>query len=97
MDQFCGVVVGADLFLEENEVWGNLKVIGFYEGMSGDKFPLLRHQLKDGTYVDEYLQHTESRPGTRIFFLGLRFQNGTTITWSGEEINEYSNYLQAGE
>lgn len=98
MDQHAHLTPAVKKFLEDNEIVpvvcencnrplpSDLEIIGHVDGMFGIKYPLHRHQLKDGTFVDEYLQCTRWASGPN-FFLGLRLPPGTTMTWTEEEIN----------
>lgn len=102
MDQFEGLPASAKAFLKENEVPQkvceccerpfprDLEIIEHFYGMFGDKYPLHRHQLKNGSCADEFLQATEFSSGP-MFFLGLRLLASLfEFKWSEAEIEERS-------
>lgn len=102
MDQFEGLCAEAKVFLKENEVPEkicecckrpfprDLEIIGHYQGMSGDEYPLYRHRLKNGNCADEFLQATPWSSGP-MFFLGLRLPVSLfEFKWSEIEIEERS-------
>lgn len=103
-DQFVGFNSHALAFLEENEVPQkicecckrplprDLEIIGRYEGMFGEKYPLYRHQLKNGSYADAFLQAAPWSSGP-MFFLGLRREDGFEFRWSAQEIEEESGLI----
>ena len=67
------------------------EVIGTYDGLGGQDYPLNRYVLKEG-HADEYLQTSPWSSGP-IFFIGLRIYNqyGTlegTIEWTEQEIED---------
>ncbi len=102
-DQFAGIPEAAKIFLKENEkppitcptcnqVRGfHWVVVNQYDGMFGDKYDLFRRQLKDGGYVDEFVQAVPWSGGP-VFFIGLHVydKNGVlrqSFLWSEEDIN----------
>jgi hypothetical protein len=64
------------------------ETVSSYRTGWGDKDNLNRHYLKDGEFADEFLQVIEWSSGP-IYFLGLRLQNGTELTWMPEDIEEW--------
>jgi len=74
--QFCPCC--ERLFLQE------LEIIGHYEGMFGNGYPLYRHQLKDGNCADEFVQAAIWDSGPMIY-LGLRIGE-KEILWSEDEL-----------
>jgi len=99
-DQFMGLPIEAEAFLEANQVvkicseCGHRtlpsEVIGHYEGVFENEYPLSRRPLQDGGYADEFHQGTVWSSGPMLF-LGLRVYdtNGVliqTFEWSEEEI-----------
>jgi len=98
-DQFVGLPPTAKAFLEEHEVplevcehcqrpyLRDYEVIGYYDGMFGDKYPLVRHVLKDGRTADVFHQASPWSSGP-IHHLGLRVSNGTEFIWTDKEIEE---------
>ena len=62
--------------------------VSSYETGWGDKDNLNRHYLKDGEFADEFLQVVEWSSGP-VHFLGLRLQDGTELTWTPEDMEEW--------
>lgn len=96
-DQFVGLPPSADVFLAEHEVPAKVceccdrpftlhsEVIGHYEGMFGCRYPLTRHQLKDGRTADVFHQASPWCSGP-VHHLGLRVSDGTEFVWTDDEI-----------
>ncbi len=97
-DQFFGLPPAAIDFLKKHEVSREvcthcerpfprvLKIISYYVGMFGDHYPYYRHQLKDESVADEYVQ-SEAWSSGPCFFLGLKVSNGQTFEWPQSEID----------
>lgn len=100
-DQFVGLPPAADEFLAlntdppevcpycERPLPREYEVIGHYDGMFGEKYPLVRHVLKDGRTADVFHQTSPWSSGP-IHHLGLRVSDGTEFVWTEEEIGENS-------
>ncbi len=96
-DQFMGLPPSADAFLEEHRVKPEvcehcqrpfpceLEVIGHFNGMCGDEFPLVRYILTDGRTADVFHQTSPWSSGP-LHHLGLRVSDGTEFVWTDEEI-----------
>lgn len=107
-DQFVGLPLAADAFLEEHEVPlkvcsccerpfpRDLEKIGCYHGMFDNEFPLFRHVLKDGRTADEFHQASPWSSGP-IHHLGLRVSDGTEFVWTEEEIEGRTFHFSAKE
>ena len=95
-DQHMGLTPDAIAFLEGHEIPEKcckeckrpfpreLEVIGHYHGMGGE-YPLHRHELADGDYVDEYIQAEPWSSGP-CFFLGLQLVD-SVFEWDQEDID----------
>lgn len=95
-DQLIGLPQAAVDFLSQNEYVDppcsccrrpfppKLVEIGQYEGFG--KYPLYRHNLKDGRTADEFVQAEPWSSGPMIF-LALRLSDGTSIEWPDAEID----------
>jgi len=100
-DQFVGFTPAADAFLAEHEVPPevcphcerpfprNLEVVGHFNGMFDNEYPLHRRVLKDGRTADTFWQAAPWFSGP-VHFLGLRVSDGTEFIWTDEEIDELS-------
>lgn len=106
MDQFPGLTLEACTFLAENKQsppccsqCGHVlkqpypKIIGHFDGMFGNGYPLHRYQLKDGRFADEYLQQVEFSSGA-VHFIGLRVAASSTtkevfFAWTNEAIEAW--------
>ena len=102
-DQFMGLPMAAQSYLESHKVAREtcpccgqciprqLRVIGHYDGMFLDQYPLYQYVLHDGLYADEFLQASPWASGP-VHFLGLRVTNNgelvSEFTWTPEEIEE---------
>ena len=102
-DQFMGLPSSALDFLSKNKVLEDfcehcgqfipreLEEIDEFVGMFEDKYPLYRHQLKDGRFADEFVQSDLWSSGP-CFFLGLDVHGGDTanqkFTWPQDTIDE---------
>ena len=100
MDQFAGHSPSAQAFLAENKrpplhcpTCGHItetyvKQCGIFYGMFDNEYPLAKFPLKDGTFAMEFLQTAPWSSGP-IHFLGLRLEDGTELTWTDAEIEEW--------
>jgi hypothetical protein len=100
MDQFAGLPPSALKFLDENRrppctcpacghvTAAYIEAVEEYTGMFGDAYPLYRYQLKHGKTADEFLQCADWSSGA-VHFLGLRLEDGTEITWTNAEREEW--------
>lgn len=85
-DQMMGLPLEAIAFIEEHAVSRvvcpccnrpyprMLEKIGEFVGMFEESYALLRHQLKDGKYADEFLQAAPWSSGP-CHFIGLKVFN----------------------
>jgi len=101
-DQFVGLPPAADVFLDlntdpaeicehcEQVIPCKLETIGYYDGMFGEEYPLVRYVLKDGRTADVFHQAAPWCAGP-VHHLGLRVSDGIEFVWTEEEIE--SNLL----
>jgi len=98
-DQFAGLTIEANGFLTSHQISATIcerckqllpvehEVIGHFEGMFDEKFPLYRYILKDGRTADMFHQASPWSSGP-VHHLGLRVSDGTEFVWTEEEIEE---------
>lgn len=100
-DQFVDLTIEANNFLNLHQISPEIcgcckrpypiehEVIGHFEGMFNEIFPLYRYILKDGRTADVFHQASPWSSGP-VHHLGLRVSDGTEFVWTEEEIEENS-------
>lgn len=100
-EQFAGLAPIAQEFLEAHRLPPRIcptcgqpsftctkESVATYETGWGGEDALYRHYLKEDQYADEFLQTVEFSSGP-VHFLGLRLQDGTELTWTPEDMEEW--------